>query len=125
MRFLYFILLMSLPLPSWAQEQTKSQCMSTVRARSLSITSAQAEKLCGDDAPEVVDCAISAMQSKGGSISENTLKGCREQWDVKSRRPEPTPSPSPAVKKGAEPVLKVPVEELESSEAADEGEVSN
>jgi hypothetical protein len=112
-----------------AQVQTKAQCISTIRARSMSVSSADAEKLCSDDYPEVVNCAVTAMQSKVGGNTEDRLKSCREQWGVKSLRPEPkseavAPAPAPAVVAPvAEPKVKVPVDELESA-PADEDEVS-
>ncbi|MBO9667059.1 MAG: hypothetical protein J7501_09630 [Bdellovibrio sp.] len=123
MRYFYVIAMLLNPMISEAQVQTKAQCISTIRARSMSVTSADAEKLCSDDYPEVVNCAVTAMQSKVGGNTEDRLKSCREQWGVKSLRPEPSPSPAAAATPVAEPKVKVPVEELESA-PLDEDQVS-
>jgi predicted membrane-bound mannosyltransferase len=113
MRAFILFTAISLPVISWAQVQSKSQCMTTVRARSMSISSADAEKLCADDYSEVVNCAITQSQSRAGGNMEDRLKVCRDQMGLKTLRqdpkPTPTPSPSPAV-------VKVPVEDIEVEE---------
>ncbi|MFM6930551.1 MAG: hypothetical protein ACKOX6_18960 [Bdellovibrio sp.] len=102
-----------LPIISGAQVQSKSQCVTTIRARSLSMSSAEAEKLCGDDHSEVVNCAVTQSQSRMGGNMEDRLKVCRDQMGLRTLRPDPkptpTPSPSPAV-------IKVPVEDIEVEE---------
>ncbi|MGE5085108.1 MAG: hypothetical protein ACM3MG_02335 [Bacillota bacterium] len=113
MRGVIFFTIISLPVVSWAQVQSKSQCVTTIRARSLSMSSADAEKLCTDDYSEVVNCAITASQSRMGGNMEDRLKVCRDQMGLKTLRPDPKPtptlSPSPAV-------IKVPTEDIEVEE---------
>jgi len=107
MRAFILVTAIILPVISWAQVQSKSQCVTTIRARSMSISSAEAEKLCTDDYSEVVNCAVTQSQSRVGGNMEDRLKVCRDQMGLKTLRPEPkpTPSPSPAV-------IKVPVEDI-------------
>lgn len=91
MKTICALLLLLSPLYSWAQTQTKSQCMTTVRVRSMSISTADAEKLCAEDSAEVVNCAVTKLQgSRSGGVSES-VKACRSEWGFAS----PTPSPSP------------------------------
>ena len=109
MRYLLLSMVLSVPMISMAQVQTKSQCVTTVRARSMSISAADAEKLCSDDYSEVVNCAITQAQGRPSGNMEDRLKNCRNQWGLKSLKPEPTPTPSPTV---TPTPVKVPTEEI-------------
>lgn len=113
MRYLLLSIALVVPMISVAQVQTKSQCITTVRARSMSISAADAEKLCSDDYSEVVNCAITQAQGQPRGNMEDRLKVCRDQWGLKSLKPTPTPTPSPAVTPAP---VKVPTEEIIETE---------
>lgn len=126
--FLCFVLLGS-SLACWAQPQTKSQCVATLKARSMSISSADAEKICSEDSADIGNCVISKMQSSHRGGMSAALTDCRKesQWNSptptpspspKAGGPSPTPSPttSPTVKpEGSAKPLKVPVDEASES----------
>jgi len=90
MKTLFSLFILLSPILSWAQTQTKSQCMTTVRVRSMSISSADAEKLCAEDSADVANCAVTKLQgSHPGSISDS-LKACRTEWGVATPAASPT-----------------------------------
>ena len=80
--------------------------MATLRARSMSISSADAEKICTEDSADIGNCAITKMQgSHLGGLTE-AVKACRSESNWSSPKPTPSPtataSPSPAT-------IKVPI----------------
>ncbi|MNK79916.1 hypothetical protein D3C87_996130 [compost metagenome] len=81
------------PILSWAQTQTKSQCVATLRARSMSLSSADAEKICSEDSSDIGNCAITKMQGSHRGGMAAAVKACRSE----SSWSQPTPSPTPTV----------------------------
>ncbi len=88
----YCLLLILLPLAAWSQTQTKSQCMTTIRARSMSITSQDAEKLCEGGSPEVANCAVTKMQGSGRGNLNDLMKACKTEWGLDTPTTTATPS---------------------------------
>ncbi|MDG0816266.1 hypothetical protein [Bdellovibrio svalbardensis] len=81
--------------------------MTTVRVRSMSISTADAEKLCAEDSNEVVNCAVTKLQGPhSGGINES-VKACRSEWGLASPTPTPAPTTSPAASPST---IKVPTE---------------
>ncbi|MBO9668656.1 MAG: hypothetical protein J7501_17795 [Bdellovibrio sp.] len=77
-----FILLFS--VYSSAQTPTYAECLSTVRARAgLTITSAEAMKMCADNPIEVVNCAVTQNQTYrfSGNLQQS-LRQCRMEWST-------------------------------------------
>lgn len=107
---------------SYAQVQSQSQCVTTIRARSLSVSSAEAEKLCAGDYPEVVNCAVTAKQTSLSSM-DAALKKCRDQWGTTGKDVTPKePVKAADAAKGAAVVVPVDkmapgAEKAEDSEA--------
>jgi hypothetical protein len=79
--FLVFLFLASvLPLSAQAQVPSKSECITTAKARSLSLSTEQATKLCEKNSIEVVNCAVTQMQSSSSTNMEKVLKQCTMEW---------------------------------------------
>lgn len=107
MNFISTILILLCPILTYSQTQTKSQCVATLRARSMSLSSADAEKICSEDSADIGNCAITKMQgSHRGGMAE-AVKACRSEsnWYASTptptpkstASPAPTPTPSPTV----------------------------
>lgn len=111
MKYLVFAVITAAPLFTWAQVQSQQQCVTTLRARSLSLSSADAEKLCTGDYPEVANCAITAKQTSMGSM-EDALKKCRQQWGTSGKDVTPKEPPKDAGKESAKEPVKVPVDQM-------------
>jgi hypothetical protein len=98
MKIICALLFLFSPLLSWAQTQTKSQCVATLRARSMSISSSDAEKICSEDSADIGNCAITKMQgSHRGGMAE-AVKACRSEssWAAPTPSPTPTVTPTPS-----------------------------
>lgn len=94
MKFAGIFLFLLFPLLSEAQTQTKAQCVATLRARSMSISSSDAEKICSEDSADIGNCAITKMQgSHRGGMAE-AVKACRSESNWYAPTPTPTPSPT-------------------------------
>lgn len=94
MNFISTLLILLCPILSYAQTQTKSQCVATLRARSMSLSSADAEKICSEDSADIGNCAITKMQgSHRGGMAE-AVKACRSESNWYSPTPTPTPKPT-------------------------------
>ncbi len=109
MKFVVLILLMTTAELSWAQVQSQQQCVTTIRARSLSISSADAEKLCAGDYPEVVNCAVTAKQTSLSSM-DDALKKCRNEWGTTGK--DVTPKEAVKAPASAKEPVKVPVDQM-------------
>jgi hypothetical protein len=96
------------PLLASAQTQTKSQCMATLRARSMSLSSADAEKICTEDSADVGNCVITKMQGSHRGGMDEAVKDCRSESSWGTPRPTPTPTPTPSVSPTS---IQVPVPE--------------
>jgi hypothetical protein len=107
MKYLVLAVITTAPLFAGAQIQSQQQCVTTLRARSLSLSSADAEKLCSGDYPEVANCAITAKQTSMGSM-EDALKKCRMQWGTTGK--DVTPKETP--KEAAKAPVQVPVDQM-------------
>ncbi|WP_413292964.1 hypothetical protein ACLSU7_16335 [Bdellovibrio sp. HCB185ZH] len=110
MKILVLVLLMTAAEFSWAQVQSQQQCVTTIRARSLSISSADAEKLCAGDYPEVVNCAVTAKQTSLSSM-DDALKKCRGEWGTTGKDVTPKEAVKPTAGAMKEPAS-VPVEKM-------------
>ncbi|QLY24651.1 hypothetical protein [Bdellovibrio sp. KM01] len=102
MKILVMVLLLTAAEFSWAQVQSQQQCVTTIRARSLSISSADAEKLCSGDYPEVVNCAVTAKQTSLSSM-DDALKKCRGEWGTTGKDVTPKEPVKPAAATTKEP----------------------
>ncbi|WP_413585061.1 hypothetical protein [Bdellovibrio sp. HCB274] len=109
MKILGLVVSLFVSMVAQAQIQSQQQCVTTVRARSMSISSADAEKLCAGDYQEIVNCAVTAKQTSMGSM-DDALKKCRGEWGMKPKeQPEAKkPVTDTPVKVGT--ALKEPVE---------------
>ncbi|UYL09835.1 hypothetical protein B9G69_004500 [Bdellovibrio sp. SKB1291214] len=114
MKTLVLAVITAAPLFAWAQVQSQQQCVTTLRARSLSLSSADAEKLCAGDYPEVANCAITAKQTSMGSM-EDALKKCRMQWGTTGKDVTPKESPKEVPKDAAKLPVQVPVDQMAPS----------
>ena len=94
MKFIGIFLVLLCPFLSEAQTQTKAQCVATLRARSMSISSSDAEKICSEDSADIGNCAITKMQgSHKGGMAE-AVKACRSESNWYAPTPTPTPKAS-------------------------------
>lgn len=80
MKTLCAVLITLSPLASWAQSPSKSSCVTSIKVRSMSISTAEAEKLCEQDY-EVSNCAVTAMQSSHSAMGD-AVKKCRQEWGI-------------------------------------------
>ncbi|HWU44776.1 MAG TPA: hypothetical protein VN132_15095 [Bdellovibrio sp.] len=80
------LILLSSPSISWSQVQTHAECVATVRGRaSLSISKDTAEKLCSENPIDVVNCALTQMQSARLTANlEKSIHQCRLEWTATS-----------------------------------------
>ena len=117
MKFLVLAFFTTAPIFAMAQIQSQQQCVTTLRARSLSLSSADAEKLCAGDYPEVANCAVTAKQSSMGSM-EDALKKCRMQWGTTGK----DVTPKEPVKDASKEPAKEAAKESVKAEKAHEGE---
>ncbi|WP_413558269.1 hypothetical protein [Bdellovibrio sp. HCB209] len=109
MKFLILAVITAAPIFAYAQVQSQSQCVTTIRARSLSVSAADAEKLCAGDYPEVVNCAVTARQTSLSSM-DSALKKCRDQWGTTGKDITPKePVKAAEAPKGA---VAVPVDKM-------------
>lgn len=122
MKYLALAAITVAPLFASAQVQSQQQCVTTLRARSLSLSSADAEKLCSGDYPEVANCAITAKQTSMGSM-EDALKKCRMQWGTTGKDVTPKESPKDTAKESAKAPVQVPLDQMvPNPEKAHDGE---
>lgn len=125
MKFLILSFLLAGSSLCWAQPQTKSQCVATLRARSMSISSADAEKICSEDSADIGNCVVTKMQGSHKGGMKAALTDCRKESQWNSPTPTPTPTASATAKPGTSGTpLKVPIKEIlpqdEDSKKADQ-----
>lgn len=75
----------------WGQALSKSQCLSTIRARTLSTSAADAEKICAESSPDVINCTITKMQSAHSGGTADSVKACRSEWGLPNLPPDRPP----------------------------------
>lgn len=98
------LLTILLPVFGWAQNQSQKDCVTSVKARAgMTVSSAEAEKLCKENTAEVVDCTLTSLQgSRFSATYDGSVKACRARW-YNTPPTQDTPAPAAAPAKSAAP----------------------